>query len=927
MTTHDEKAALCNHFNKLAQGRIIAFDNHAFWAQFWRLPSRLSAQDINEVLKEPLEHVREHNVTNLITFVRAISIELIRISKLESWRDGDIQTVLVCIRLLVRVLPRIFEMETYHIGFEPRIWKQEFEPSQLDSLDTNLHENEVTGDLATNLLMSLLDLLFTKGFTISLHTKRKGGVNLTVWEPGIAYNGKFLTPNLIIDSNRAEVLKLITVLCSSSLYVSPVDVVSTGNKFLTTLVAITPKVKLLTLFASLTNLVCRSTSSTDNFLFWDCHAFTEIRHLLVTHAFQLLNLMVVYSTPVGKRNMVRLYMGKMHKDHEIRYMLSSMMNILQATAGFVKKNGKLLWAYEAVVFMWELTQCNKPFRDLLKKTHISELLVILLYFTTLKDQKQLVQVSSYYLLYLTSKEPLTNELLKPISSTLYEHLPNNFKLSVTPITTRDFLVGQLCTILLNTAIYQSMQRPSQLVHTLVEILYNLITPVSDNPNVTIDPTKRLNNPNPNGGLSYQASSLVTQLIGHLSRRNFLLEKAYHLDWVALIVRAVCAALTRYPLPSRMLLLCILKNENLYQELWNTVSNLQDLFIKGDAFEKIEEEDESNGGAGAGVSAGDGAGAGVDVSAGVSSGIGVGSVLPRNVIDAAPIISEAESIEASLRPVPPPGMTEKARSKLRKNSSVSKAWPGREYLALILFTILPYLKSQIKSVWPPAPGHVPDSFDLVNRIGKINFQNAYEDKNYNLGLCLDDPMDLLLLQFKWNLISLGWYESLLFERIYNANNNVRLYLGFTSNQLVQNLSKSIASMSKFTSWNFLKEKAGDEETEQWVNAALTTINIWESTEIKLFKVETSLSFFANFNLLGSNSPKNNDMTRRFNELRMSSGGLSNISPASSALNTPVEEKEGFFASRAGRNSVTSLQSINSMNRSRSHTRASISQFST
>ena len=139
---------------------------------------------------------------------------------------------------------------------------------------------------------------------------------------------------------------------------------------------------------------------------------------------------------------------------------------------------------------------------------------------------------------------------------------------------------------------------------------------------------------------------------------------------------------------------------------------------------------------------------------------------------------------------------------------------------------------------------------------------------------------------------------------------------------------------------------------WVNNALCDVNTWSGSEIKLFNVETTEDgFFANLNSrIMSNYTKNEnaaqtsaygyavpstpggltDMSRRFSDFRINNGSNPSIrsignSPAPSALSTPVEEKELYFSKRSFRNSVTSLHSLNNLNRSRSNTpRNSISQ---
>ena len=138
----------------------------------------------------------------------------------------------------------------------------------------------------------------------------------------------------------------------------------------------------------------------------------------------------------------------------------------------------------------------------------------------------------------------------------------------------------------------------------------------------------------------------------------------------------------------------------------------------------------------------------------------------------------------------------------------------------------------------------------------------------------------------------------------------------------------------------------DEALEWVNNSLTNVNCWSDTNIKLFKVENTEnnSFFASLNsrlngygqnngtlpgkrpysqAIPSTPGSLNDLTRRFSDFRFnSSPNVRSVgaSPLPSGLSTPIEEQEMYFQRRPYRNSVTSLHSLNTLNRSRSNTRS-------
>ncbi|KAI3404654.2 hypothetical protein KGF56_002550 [Candida oxycetoniae] len=972
---------------------VATYEDEKFWSKFWKLPS--TCQEINEILTlNELRRVQRQNAVNYITLVQVLCHEIIRRSRQEVWTEGDDDKhILNCIRLLIKLLPPLFELENYFSDVEHALfWDENVAPTKWATLITQTgslcdksgssHHLYSKNSLAVFLMMSLVSLLFTKGFTVSY--SNMGGTSFSLWEPGIGLNNaKYAAPIPTIDSNRAEVLKLIIVLCSTSLYLSSSEVISKGSRFLTILVSHTPKVTLLTLVSSLTNITCRSSRSApvENALHFDKANFTEIRHLLVTYSLQLLTLMISYPIPSGSdlfldsklkpRNMARHYMGRIQKEDELRLLAFSSMHILRSPLVKSKEseNGALsliknvnrpsLWALEIVVLMWELIQCNKHFKALISEKFLADLMVILLYyifaFHEQHAHKSLVQICAYFLLYLSSELDMIKGLFYPMSFSFYDALPSNYKLSITPLTTRDFLVSQISTILLNnTSLQQSSYiykpLPSSLLNTLVEILYNLIGPVSKEPlQVHNDSKKKLLNPNPNGGLSYHASSLITQLVGCYSNQSFLLEKPLHLHLVALIVRAICAAIIKHPRSSRMLSFCMLKNEKTYNELWNTVFSFENVFVKGDTIAKIEESTEAET---TSKAAEVGTQNAISITRPPSSTpmmMIMKRVIPRNVDNSViPSLSELESIEASLRPQQPPGMTERAREKKKKDIPIGKSWTGKDSLTVILTIILPHLKSVVKEVCPGDSGMSIDSFDLVKRIENSDFSKIIDEHKNQISYDLLPGTPLEQLKFLWSHLSLGWYISLLLGSVYNAETSVKTFLKSnettttTNNNNNNNNTDTVATSSSTTTITTATTTSSssscsttttattttattEEESSQWIDNALSSINIWGGTRIRLFKVESisNDSFFANFGksngvathqAVPSSTPGSlSDITKRLSDLNMS-----NTSPAGSGLSTPIEEQESYFESRPYRNSVTSLHSLNSLNRTRSYT---------
>lgn len=1048
MKTTEEKAKFRNQFLKLGQGHIISTDesNNIFWSLFWTMPT--CANDVYELITvADIKKVRQQNLMNIVQLIRQLCLKII--STVKECKEfcinkKEIIELLNCVRFLIKVLPLIFEMADYSNELEREIfWNNDFDPMRLlQRIDNSKEEEEeeeksdknrnwerllspdqVANSIAVNLISSLVDLLFIRNFTVSSTASGKENKLLHVWEPGIGGTSKYQQPNVVIDSNRTEILKLLLTLCSNSLYQQVSCVTTHGSKFLTLLVTVTPKIELLTLVSSLLNITCRSSKSTasENGLVFEKPEYSEIRHLCVTYAIQLLTLMVVYPLPQKSElkfliegglcskpyNMARVYVGKIHKENELLFIASSLIDFLKVplinakdqetdTFSLLRSGSNYkrpsLWSLEAVMLIWELLQSNRNFVSIVGEKYISELMIILLYYVfayhSQKSSKNLIFLCAYLLLYLSSAQQ--NRFLEPLfvplnsSASLHEFyncLPSNYKLSITPINTRDFLVTHICTILINNQVNVSLSNyllsslplSDLLIKTLIEILYNLIPRVSSEEAMGFktETLKKLNNPNPRGGLSYQSSSLITQLVSVLSNKRFLLEKSFHPDLVALLIRAICAAVTKFPVPSRMLLFCILKNEKVYDELWNTIFSFSGVFFRGNSLTRIEDESDElpseNTEADTSIASYDSTKD--EVLGSTVKPIPIPIPIPTNKYEDDGTVKsasvETENIEASLRPNLPTGMSFNAREKLKKDTPLNKTWAGNDALAVILTIVIPHLKVVLNEVWSRVEGSSVDSYELVQRIEKAGFDKVFEANKSQLcyDLLPNTPLDQL--RFNWSHLSLGWYISLLYGQIYNSGAQVQSYSGnsIRNYKIVKTFS---SGMSRLTlNWtSFLKQDSQSEpsssettlpkidENLEWVNNALSNINTWSGSEIKLFDVETTEDgFFANLNSrIMANYTKNGntaqnpghgyaapstpggltDVSRRFSDFRINNGSNPSIrsignSPVPSALSTPVEEKELYFPKRSFRNSVTSLHSLNNLNRSRSNTpRNSISQ---
>lgn len=1044
MKTAEEKLQYKTHFFKLGQGRIIELDHEDYWAYFWQEPE--TTNDIFELLTAyDLRTILSQNRSNYLLLVYKLTNKIIATA--ESDKSFNPSQLLNCVRLLTKLLPFFMELPDYNL-MESQFWLNplDYDPRNFVE-DTIVEEptaerNKDCSDiLSVRLIRSIMTLLFYKGFTI-LISKSKSDTSsmkqLSVWEPGIGITSKYQVPDLIIESNRAALLQLLITLSGVSLYQLPSRIVTNGSLFLTLLVSTFPRMEILTLVCSLINVLCRSVRylPLENMLQFNDPTLKFLRYSYVSYCIELLTLMVVYPLPSKNLqflkdlniitddnkpyNMARLYLGKLHKDNEILFLSSSLINHLKsplnsngsqaysqngndADGNFFNKfnyytntnASSPIWSTEIIMLLWELFQCNLKFRQVAGKRFYVELCFLLTYYIKQlygsHREKNFVRLSSCFLLYLSHNELFHDQLLELLPDVLSHisasiHIDNQNQLS-----TRDFLVIQLCQILSNHASFKTTNSSINplLTTTLVEILYNIIPLVSSSKRLpgTNDPTKKLNNINPRRGISYTSCTALTNLIVRFSDKKFLLKTSFNQDLLALLIRSICTAALRDPAASRMLLFSMLKGEKIYDQIWNSIHSLDNEYFNGDilVLKSIEDKDEdtdssstNKNGAGGTPNDNDDAASnnstnntnrnsksntplnGSVTSLNIQSeddndsvhskvynsfakpnhtrsslddGESVSSLpeLRRSSIDE--YEAETEAIDQALRPVPPTGMTPKAKGKQKKGTPIRKSWGGNDALRIILTIIIPYLKLTLNEIWSGENGSSVDAFELARHIGNSNFEQLIRDNLKQINFDFLPTSPLVQLKFSWSRVSLGWYISLLYGDIYNTVDNINALVG-ARNKILKNITSSVMSIGKFFNGeggNNERSVISSLETPaiiEEIGKSISTINHWHQTNIKLFRIEVESTGF--FDVLNSKlvntqnqaTPKTpsmerpNTLTRRLSDLRINQprgGSVSSI--PNSGLSTPKEESESYFP-RVG--SVSSLQSLNAINRSRSNT---------
>ena len=969
MKSTDDRFAYRSHFLTLAQGRIIPILQTSFWCKFWEPVE--SANEVFEVLTAAdIKSVTDHNQFNFVILVRVLCLKVISLTDSDTKLSHEDTCILLnCVRLLTRLLPFVYELADYKTSIEDDLfWNHSFD-LKLGNFIVNSEVLDEKNYLGLHLITSLVQSLFRCGFTVDSNPTNPNDVRcMQIWEPGLGRGGKFKAPNLVHESNRSEILRLIIVLCSSSFYHPTADLVNCGSKFLTVLVTSVPKVEIMCLTYSLINILCRSARPpSENALAYTNSQVLEMRYLYITNSVHLLTAMVTYplpsedllkfleSLPIEAKsyNFPRKYLGKLLKSDELLFIGASILKILKQAIVNSKQAEEYrfslsrvgqpsLWAPTATILLWELMQCNKNFSTIVGLKYLCELMVALLFsintYHTNPQHKNLVRVSMYLLLYISSNDSLLDELFDPINTGLYDSLPINFKISPSPVTTRDFMVVQVCRLLLN-----SINNLSELMlTTLVEILYNMIVISSKEPReYQDDPRRKLHNRNPNGGLSYGACSAITQLVERMSTKRFLMEKPYYANSLALVLRAIVTASIKHQRSSRMLLFSVLKNEKVYNQIWNNIYSFLSEFFNGytlmnrtsegnhDDNESIvdpiqpadtlwqinsNESDESA------------------FSSSETESTTNRSLANLSISDPEQKIETIiEEIELVMRPEPLTGMSGRAKEKMPAESPLRRTWGGNDSLRIILTVLIPNLKIVLEDIWNKDEPSV-DSYQLVQKIGNTDFSSMIDESRRQINYDFLPDTPLALLKFSWTHLSLGWYISILYNEVYHAIDSCNFFTG-NNNKIMKNINDSVATVSKFTStWKNFLQSSNDNDTPmeiptevlKWVGKSLLSHNIWADTTISLFKIEFVYNDgFFNFSKKAQavpttpvmHSERSPSLSRRVSDIRSN-----NVSRGSHvSLNSGLvfgEERDGIQRRPTG--SVTSLHSLNTLNRTRSNT---------
>ncbi|CEP20299.1 unnamed protein product [Cyberlindnera jadinii] len=205
-----------------------------YWRMFWEVPT--SAEEVFAILTySDIKEIRDSNKANFLNWIRIVTFKLVSISRSKTFAEDEKskKELLNCVRVLTRIVPFLFEMgslwekdvnnlfwsvglnapsdespftgtttsatvgsfsssESRNVSLESSSVKanigQRLNASP-SSTRANVGQGTATLPLGHTLITTLVDLLFTREFTLERNGVR--GSEYKIWEAGIGYNAKY----------------------------------------------------------------------------------------------------------------------------------------------------------------------------------------------------------------------------------------------------------------------------------------------------------------------------------------------------------------------------------------------------------------------------------------------------------------------------------------------------------------------------------------------------------------------------------------------------------------------------------------------------------------------------------------------------------------------------------------------------------------
>ncbi|EDV98192.1 protein HID1 [Drosophila grimshawi] len=435
-----------------------------FWEQFWQAHQTTLEDVFALVTASEIRQIRNDNPANLATLCYKAVEKLAQAVDSSCRTQADQQCVLNCVRLLVRILPYIFEDDKWRDFFWSSLPAQEHatNPGQ-------------TVPLAQSLLNAICDLLFCPDFTVQ-GTRRAGPekaeelANIDsceyIWEAGVGF-AQSPPRNAQMERRRTELLKLLLTCFSEPMYRTPQQS-EEPNKWIAYFTSADNR-HALPLFTSFLNSVC----SYDPVGFgvpYNHLLFADTTEPLVEACLQLLIVTLDHDMVIQQQqqqqqhqhqpqqqqhqqqqqlthaggvlvtpydevgcgdNLFINYLSRVHRDEDFHFVLRGITRLLNnpLVQNYLPNSTKRLHCHqELLILFWKICDYNKKFLYfVLKSSDVLDILIPILYHLNYSraDQSRvgLMHIGVFILLLLSGERNFGVRLNKAYSATVPMDIP------------------------------------------------------------------------------------------------------------------------------------------------------------------------------------------------------------------------------------------------------------------------------------------------------------------------------------------------------------------------------------------------------------------------------------------------------------------------------------------------------------------------
>ncbi|KAI9583658.1 protein HID1 [Glossina fuscipes] len=452
--------------------RIDADD--PFWEQFWTGHQTTLEDVFVLVTPNEIRNIRNDNPANLATLCYKAVEKLAEAVDSSCRTQAEQQCVLNCVRLLIRIIPYIFEDEKWRDFFWsslPAQDKQYLNSKEQHHLsaaeseegkDERSHGQNQTVPLAQSLLNALCDLLFCPDFTVT--AARRAGPDKAeelanidsceyIWESGVGF-AHSPPKNAHMERRRTEILKLLLTCFSEPMFRVPQQS-NEPNKWIAYFTSADNR-HALPLFTSLLNTVC----AYDPVGFgvpYNHLLFTDTTEPLVEACLQILIVTLDHDMIIQQQqqqlemqrqlkvpiipspydvdgcgdNLFINYLSRVHRDEDFHFILKGITRLLNnpLVQNYLPNSTKRLHCHqELLILFWKICDYNKKFLYfVLKSSDVLDILIPILYHLNYSraDQSRvgLMHIGVFILLLLSGERNFGVRLNKPYTATVPMDIP------------------------------------------------------------------------------------------------------------------------------------------------------------------------------------------------------------------------------------------------------------------------------------------------------------------------------------------------------------------------------------------------------------------------------------------------------------------------------------------------------------------------